>query len=134
MPEWVERIQEGVLPGRKGKAVFNRNRLIPAILTGFSDSLISLTSSFHPILNYLALLGEPLPSCQPEINLETINNANEMELETAVGKGRSAGAHGPRRLLHSSPKITGTRGRDVQSGAVLQSLWKEAVPGLHLLL
>lgn len=53
----VERTQEGVLPGRNCKAVFNRSRLIPAILTGFSDSLISLISSFHPILNYLALLG-----------------------------------------------------------------------------
>lgn len=54
-----------------------------------------------------------------------------MELETAVGEGSP---HWPRRLLHNSPKITGTQRRHVQNGAVFQSLWKELVLGLHLLM
>lgn len=55
-----------------------------------------------------------------------------MELETALGKGRSAGAKEASSFLtkdYRNPAQT-----RVQSGAVLQSLWKEAVPGLHLLL
>lgn len=91
--------------------LFNVNRITTAILTDFSGSLISFTNSFHLILIYITLLGSPLPSRQREINLEHINNANELDLETATGRGSQ---HWPGRLLHSSLRIPGTQCR--QSG------------------
>lgn len=111
VPGWEERSQEGVLPGRNGKVLFNVNRITAAILTDFSGSLISFTNSFHFILIYITLLESPLPSRQREINLERINNANELDLETATGRGSQ---HWPGRLLHSSLRVPGTQCR--QSG------------------